>query len=53
MFAGNWSEGPQLGIPILKSTWVDVDKGDSLAPNYRSRFVAMEFNFHGVREDGQ
>ena len=30
--------------------WVDVNKGDSLNPNYRSRLVAKEFNT-GVNHD--
>ena len=34
----------RMGIPILRSRWVDIDKGDAATPNYRSRFVAMEFN---------
>ena len=32
------------GIPILRTRWVDIDKGDEHEHNYRSRFVAMEFN---------
>ena len=34
----------RMGIPILRSRWVDIDKGDAATPSYRSRFVAMEFN---------
>ena len=30
--------------------WVDVNKGDKVHPNYRSRIVAKEFNV-GKRED--
>ena len=33
----------RMGIPIFKSRWLDIDKGDATTPNYRSRFVAMEF----------
>ena len=33
-----------MGIPILRSRWVDIDKGDAATPNYRSRFVAVEFD---------
>ena len=32
------------GIKILRTRWVDVNKGDSINTNHRSRFVAMEFN---------
>ena len=32
------------GIKILRTWWVDVNKGDSINTNHRSRFVAMEFN---------
>ena len=32
------------GIRILRTRWVDVNKGDRVNTNHRSRFVAMEFN---------
>ena len=32
------------GIQILRTRWVDIGKGDEHEHNYRSRFVAMEFN---------
>ena len=38
------------GIRILKTKWIDINKGDLEHSNYRSRFVAMEFNIH--RMDG-
>ena len=37
-------------IRILKTKWIDTDKRDLEHSNYRSRFVAMEFNTH--RMDG-
>ena len=33
---------------VLKGRWVDVNKGDELRPNYRSRYVAKEIK-RGVR----
>ena len=38
------SEALPIGIRILKTKWIDIDKGDLEHPNYRSRFVTMEFN---------
>ena len=32
------------GIKILRTRWVDVNKGDSINTNHRGRFVAMAFN---------
>ena len=29
---------------IIKGRWIDVNKGDSVNPDYRSRFVGKEFN---------
>ena len=29
---------------IIKGRWIDVNKGDSQNPDYRSRFVGKEFN---------
>ena len=29
---------------IIKGRWIDVNKGDSKCPDYRSRFVGKEFN---------
>ena len=33
----------ETGKPPIGVRWVDINKGDSLSPNYRSRLVAMEF----------
>ena len=43
-------EAVSKGIRILKTKWIDTNTGDLEHPNYRSRFVAMEFNTH--RMDG-
>ena len=32
------------GIKILRTRWVDVNKGDSINTNHQSRFVEMELN---------
>ena len=32
------------GCAPISVRWVDINKGDSLCPNYRSRLVAREFN---------
>ena len=29
---------------IIKGRWIDVNKGDSKCPDYRSRVVSEEFN---------
>ena len=29
---------------IIKGRWLDVNKGNSISPDYRSRFVGQEFN---------
>ena len=42
-----WAETGRAPIAVR---WVDINKGDSLNPNYRSRLVAKEFNT-GVRPD--
>eukprot|EP00973_Karenia_brevis_P011552 1561935-Karenia_brevis.AAC.1 len=34
--------GKSDGKLVLKGRWVDVNKGDDLNPNYRSRYVAKE-----------
>ena len=34
----------QNGYKIIKTRWIDINKGDDESPNYRSRFVAKEFN---------
>ena len=42
------ADAKRRGIPILRTRWVDIDKGDDHEHNYRSRFVAMEFNTQKV-----
>ena len=34
----------QEGIPIIATRWIDINKGDDVRENYRSRLVAKEFN---------
>ena len=34
----------EKGWKIIKSRWIDINKGDDLNPNYRSRMVGKEFN---------
>ena len=34
----------QNGYKIIKARWIDINRGDDDSPNYRSRFVAKEFN---------
>ena len=46
---GVWKKIPrreawEKGIKIIKSRWIDVNTGDGINPNYRSRFVGKEFN---------
>jgi hypothetical protein len=33
-----------IGCEPISVRWVDINKGDTLCPNYRSRLVAREFN---------
>ena len=33
-----------MGIKVIGTKWIDINKGDDENPNYRSRFVAKEFN---------
>ena len=37
-------EAKRRGIKIIKTKWIDTNKGDRFNPNMRSRFVAKEFN---------
>ena len=37
-------EAKRRGMKIVKSRWVDINKGDSVKRNYRSHVVAKEFN---------
>ena len=46
---GVWRKVPKEladrnGWKIIKTRWIDINKGDSTTPNYRSRLVAKEFN---------
>ena len=34
----------EKGWKIVRSRWIDINKGDELHPNYRSRMVGKEFN---------
>ena len=34
----------ERGWRIIKSRWLDINKGDDANPRYRSRFVGKEFN---------
>ena len=38
------SEAQRLGYKVIKTRWIDINKGDDQNPVYRSRFVAKEFN---------
>ena len=38
------SEAQRLGYKVMKTRWIDINKGDDEHPVYRSRFVAKEFN---------
>jgi len=38
------------GMKIITTKWLDINKGDSTSPNYRSRLVGRELNLH-KRED--
>ena len=38
------SEARKRGIKIVSTRWIDINKGDKWNPNYRSRFVAKEYN---------
>ena len=37
-------QAEEEGIQILKTRWIDTNKGDAKLPVHRSRFVAKEFN---------
>ena len=41
----------RTGKPPIRGRWVDVNKGDDNDPNYRSRWVGMEFKVNDGRED--
>ena len=38
------AEAKRRGWKIIKTRWIDINKGDSNHPIHRSRFVAKEFN---------
>ena len=38
------AEAVRRGMKIIKTRWVDINKGDDESPLYRSRFVAKEYN---------
>ena len=38
------SEAMRKGWKIIKTKWIDINKGDQKNPVYRSRFVGKEFN---------
>ena len=51
---GVWRKVPRTlatrnGWKIIPTRWIDVNKGDRLQPNYRSRLVAKEYN-NGAEE---
>ena len=41
-------EALRRGLKIITTRWIDINKGDDLQPNYRSRLVAKEFNTGNV-----
>jgi hypothetical protein len=43
-----WEE---TGKAPIDTRWIDINKGDSVTENYRSRFVAKDFKWREVRED--
>lgn len=44
------AEAERKGYKIISTRWIDINKGDNINPNYRSRFVGREFN--DGKEDG-
>ena len=38
------AEAARRGCKVIKTRWIDINKGDDDHPVYRSRFVAKEFN---------
>ena len=46
---GVWRKVPRSlairnGWKVIPTRWIDINKGDHMAPNYRSRLVAKEYN---------
>ena len=37
-------EAKKLGLGVVGTRWIDINKGDDMNPNHRSRFVAKENN---------
>ena len=46
--AESWSEA---GKAPIDTRWIDINRGDEEAENYRSRFVAKDFKWREVRDD--
>ena len=38
------AEAQRRGLKVIKTKWIDINKGDDDNPVYRSRFVAKEYN---------
>jgi len=38
------SQAVRNGWKIIKTRWIDINKGDDVNPKYRSRLVGKEFN---------
>ena len=38
------AQAARKGWKIIKTRWIDINKGDDDNPNYRSRLVGKEFN---------
>ena len=41
----------KTGKPPIRGRWVDINKGDDIDPNCRSRWVGMEFKVNDGRDD--
>ena len=44
------AEATRLGIPVIGTRWIDINKGDVEQPIHRSRLVAQEYNV--CKEEG-
>ena len=42
------SQAKARGWKVIRSRWIDINKGDDDNPNYRSRMVGKEFNDHEI-----
>ena len=47
------ADAVRRGMKIIKTRWVDINKGDDESPLYRSRFVAKEYNDGEARDSLQ